>query len=165
MSAVPKINQCGKLLPMQPEQRIIANWIERTGKARGWSGEEWADRAHVSTSTVTRAVKDNYHSVTTVLTLDKLARAAGVPSVLDWLAADTPAILPNGPTVRAILAGMLKGIPEELPVEERAELMARGLEQALALLARNPAIVGNAPAISVASEALVIVRPDRDKSE
>ena len=63
---------------MQPEQKIIANWIERTGKARGWSGEEWADRANVSTSTVTRAVKDNYHSVTTVLTLDKLARAAGV---------------------------------------------------------------------------------------
>lgn len=141
---------------MQPEQKIIADWMRRQRERKGWTSEEWARRACVSTSTVSRAQSDDYPSVTAVLTLDKLAKAAGVPSILAYLEADTPQTLPNEAALTAIFAGMLRGLGERHPIEEQAELLAKGLSAAVDLLARNPVIGSSAPALSATAEALTM---------
>ena len=52
---------------------------------RGWSPEEWSKRAGIASTTLTRAMRNSYDGVTSVLVLDKLARCAAVPSPLDAL--------------------------------------------------------------------------------
>jgi hypothetical protein len=50
-----------------------------------WSAERWAREAKLAPTTVTRAMSPSYKSVSSVSTLHALARAAGVPSILDYL--------------------------------------------------------------------------------
>lgn len=72
---------------MQPEQKIIAEWLTRMREHLGWTWKRWADAAEIGApTTLSRAVKDDYESITGIQTLHGLARAAGVPSVLDFLA-------------------------------------------------------------------------------
>lgn len=71
---------------MKAEQAIVAEWMQRQMKRTGWTSVEWARRAKISASTVTRATHSDYNSITTLATLDKLARAAGAESVLEFLA-------------------------------------------------------------------------------
>jgi transcriptional regulator with XRE-family HTH domain len=141
---------------MQPEQKIIADWMRRQLTRKGWTAEEWARRAGVSTSTVSRAQSVDYPSVTAVLTLDKLARAAGVPSILSYIEADTPPVLPNEAVLSAIFAGMLRGMADRFGHDDQAQLMAQGLAASLDLLARNPAIAESAPALTATAEALTM---------
>lgn len=149
---------------MQPEQKIIADWMGRQLKRKGWTGEEWAQRANVSTSTVTRAQQETYPSVTSVLTLDKLASAAGVPSILSYLEADTPHTLPSEAILSALFAGMLRGLADRCPPEQTPQMLARGLQQALELLSRNPVIADSQPALTATAEALTMLphRPGTD---
>ena len=149
---------------MQPEQRIIAEWMGRQLKRKGWTGEEWAQRANVSTSTVTRAQQETYPSVTSVLTLDKLASAAGVPSILSYLDADTPHTLPSEPVLSALFAGMLRGLEGRCPPEQIPSMLARGLQQGLELLSRNPVIAESQPALAATAEALMMLphHPGKD---
>ena len=163
-SAVPPMAVSRYVASMQPEQKIIADWMGRQLKRKGWTGEEWARRAHISTSTVTRAQHENYPSVTSVLTLDKLASAAGLPSILSYLEADTPHTLPSEAVLSALFAGMLRGLADRCSPEETPQLLARGLRQALELLSRNPVIAQNPPALSATAEALTMLphRPGAD---
>lgn len=146
----------GYAIAMQPEQKIIADWMGRVMARKGWSGETWASRAKVSTSTVTRSQGDNYNSITSIRTLDHLARAAGVPSVLDYIAADAPPMLPSVEVVCALTVGMLRAIPESYALEDQASVLARGLVDALSLLMRNPEIVRNQDALRAAGEAVAL---------
>lgn len=70
---------------MQPEQRIIADWMKRQMERLGWKPQQWAIRADVTPTNISRAVKEDYPSITTIKTLDRLAKAAGVTSVLEFL--------------------------------------------------------------------------------
>lgn len=70
---------------MKPEQKIIAAWMLRIMEQNNWSAKDWADRAQISPTTVSRAVKEDYQSVTSVSNLVRLAEAAGKPSILDFL--------------------------------------------------------------------------------
>ena len=158
-SAVPISMVRRYAAPMQAEQKIIADWMARVQARKGWTGEEWARRAGVSTSTVTRAQSDSYPSVTAVLTLDRLARAAQSPSILDYLKADTPASLPSEPILAALFLGMLRGLEGQTP-EQKAELMAKGLIASVELLARNPAISASHAALTATAEA-VTMNPHR----
>lgn len=77
------------LTNMRDEQKVIAGWIERIATAKGWSYAEWAKKAELgAATTITRALKPDYESVTSIPTLHQLAVAADRPSVLDFLAKD-----------------------------------------------------------------------------
>lgn len=123
---------------MQPEQRIIANWIERTRERLGWSYAEWARRAGIKAgTTITRALKDDYDSITSVQTLHALAKAADEPSILDFLSgksdvAEPTLPIPNEETLSALLAAVLplarRGRQSEQSLQVVAAALARGLE-------------------------------------
>jgi transcriptional regulator with XRE-family HTH domain len=150
---------------MQAEQKTIADWMGRVQARKGWTGEEWARRAGVSTSTVTRAQSEGYSSVTAVLTLDRLARAAGVPSILEYLRNDTPPTLPSEAVLSALFLGMLRGTEGRCDQGQRAELLAKGLIASVELLARNPAIEGSPFALTATAEAVTMTprRPGTDR--
>ena len=98
---------------MQPEQKIIAEWIEATRERTGLSYPEWAKRADLgAATTLTRALKDDYQSVTSVKTLHALAQAAGVPSILDFLRGQVGGVppqagRPNEEALASLLAAVL----------------------------------------------------------
>lgn len=71
---------------MKPEQTIVVEWMQRQLEKHKWSAVEWARAAQISPTTITRAMQPDYNSVTTIVVLDKLARAAGTESVLEFLA-------------------------------------------------------------------------------
>lgn len=70
---------------MRGEQRVIVAWMRHHMERLGWNPEKWAKEAHLAPTTVSRALAENYESVSSVPTLHALARAAGSPSVLDFL--------------------------------------------------------------------------------
>lgn len=58
-------------------------YLARSGK----TASEWSASAGLHKTTVSRAMKDDFNSVTSIPTLHRLASAAGIPSVLDFLRA------------------------------------------------------------------------------
>lgn len=146
---------------MQPEQKIIADWIRRTLQAKNWNAANWATAAKVSPTTITRAIAEDYDSVTSVKTLNTLARAAEVPSVLDFLESEgsttvsTPApAVPSVESLSALLAAVLPLAPRGRQTAESLRVVAAALESGLALLAEQIAN-GEDLALGVASRAAV----------
>ena len=152
--------QCISIV-MQPEQQIIVDWMARQLRRMGIRPQAWAERAGVYPTTITRAMKPDYTSVTAIPTLDALARAAHVPSVLDFLetqdapgAAAAPRSPPAPPLTEDDLAPLLaallplapKGIVTESAVRDLAGALSYGLE----LLAVRPAKPATPDAIEVA---------------
>jgi hypothetical protein len=74
---------------MQGAQEVIAHWMKCYMERSGAKATDWAESAKLHKSTVSRAIKEDFDSVTSVKTLDALARAAGIPSVLDFLRAQS----------------------------------------------------------------------------
>jgi hypothetical protein len=144
---------------MQPEQKIIASWIERTAKDKGWSLGEWARRAELGAeTTVTRAVKDDYPSVTTVKTLHALAKAAGQPSVLDFLTETdqrSETKVPSEETLAALLAVVLPLAPKGRQSAQSMRVVASALAHGLELLGDQSANHDNASALGVAARGAV----------
>ena len=70
---------------MKSEQKIVVAWMKWVLCRRKWSAEEWARRAEISPTTVTRAMRPSYDGVTSLPILDKLARVANLPSPLEVL--------------------------------------------------------------------------------
>ncbi len=73
---------------MKQEQQVITEWMRWVMYRRHWSAAQWGKEAGISGSTITRAMQESYHGVTSLPVLDQLARAAGVPSPLDVLRPD-----------------------------------------------------------------------------
>jgi hypothetical protein len=144
---------------MQPEQKIIANWIERTARAKGWTLGEWAKRAGLGAeTTVTRAVKDDYTSVTTVKTLEALAKAAGEPSLLEFLQGERPAAgqsAPSEETLAALLAVVLPLAPKGRQSAQSLRVVAAALAHGLELLGDQSASSDNENALGVAARGAV----------
>jgi hypothetical protein len=144
---------------MQPEQKIIARWIERTAAAKGWALGDWAKRAGLGAeTTVTRAVKDEYPSVTTVKTLHALARAAGERSVLDFLnndSAEAKTAPPSEETLAALLAVVLPLAPKGRQSAQSLRVVASALAHGLELLGDQSASSDNASALGVAARGAV----------
>lgn len=145
---------------MQPEQKIIAAWMERTRERLGWSYADWAKRAGIkAATTVTRAVKPDYESITTVRTLDLLAKAAGEPSVLDQLResganpASPPA--PSVESIEALLGAVLPLMPRGRQTEQGLRVVSAALAHGLELLGNQPTTRDNEGALDVAARAAV----------
>lgn len=89
---------------MKDEQKQIVAWMRRVLALREWSAEEWARRAEVSPTTITRGMQASYNGVTGIPVLHKLARAAGVASPLDGLRHDRVVVeIPSSPEELASL--------------------------------------------------------------
>lgn len=144
MQAIPP--RC-YLLSMREEQRIIADWMRRQLDRLKISAEEWAREAKLSPTTVTRAMKDDYASVTSIPTLAALARVANVASPLDFLKG-TDISVASVPSEDA-LAVILEAVQRD-GVSPPA--MARGLAHGLRLLARNPEIPKNPEMLRIVAQ-------------
>lgn len=100
------------LARMKPEQQVIASWIERVRAAKGWSFDKWAEEAGFAhPSTISRAVKPDFASVTKIETLQKLAESAGLPTVLDFLEGQARPSVPS----EHVLAAMIEEAQREIP--------------------------------------------------
>jgi hypothetical protein len=149
---------------VQPEQQIIADWIKRTLQRNNWTAADWAKATGtgMAPTTITRAVDPDYASVTGTKTLHALARAAGVPSVLDFLetdqattpAAPQPPAVPSAESLSTLLAAVLPLAPRGRQTAESLRVVAAALESGLALLAEQIAN-GEDLALGVASRAAV----------
>ena len=130
---------------MQPEQRIIADWMESILERRGWNYQQWADAADGvgSATTLSRAVKDDYSSVTSVKTLHALAKAAGEVSVLDFLAAQAKGD-PIGPSPAAPSAELLERLlAVVLPLAPRGRATAQSVRVVAAALQHGLELLGD----------------------
>lgn len=139
-SVRPRVGACYPST-MQPEQRIIAAWIKAVSERLGWSYAVWAKRADIgAATTITRALKDDYESVTSVKTLHALAKAAGERSILDLLEEQasgaeraSEATGPSVEAVEALLSAVLPLLPSGGRVTEQSlravsAALAHGLE-------------------------------------
>ncbi|KQN09805.1 hypothetical protein ASE85_02370 [Sphingobium sp. Leaf26] len=137
-------------LHMLPEQRIIASWMRRIMDQKGWTPQTWANQAGFAATNVTRAIKEDYESITTVRTLDKLAKAAGVPSVLDFLSGRSAAPSLNVHEVSGVLAELL-GSGSWAATD--APRLAEALLYGLGLATSDPAIPASEEMLKVAGRA------------
>lgn len=125
MCSVTRANLRCYLSGVKPEQRVIADWIERVRVKTGWTLGKWASEAGIkAATTVTRAVKDDYESVTTINTLHALARAAKVPSVLDFLEGSAVSVSGLKPVLAEVLPLGPKGRWSEQDVEHLVAAIA-----------------------------------------
>nr|WP_293854386.1 hypothetical protein [Sphingomonas sp. SCN 67-18] len=118
---------------MRDEQKIIAAWIERMRVKHGVNFREWAERAELGAdTTISRAVKPDYTSVTTIPTIDALARALGEPSILEYFSEHQSIALPSGERMIAALGAALTASGRADLVNELAVKLARFLPIVLA---------------------------------
>lgn len=144
---------------VRPEQRIIADWMERVRERHGLNWKQWADRVEkkfgqkISGTTLSRAVKDDYESVTSIPTLHMLASAVDEPTVLDYLAGKQQKPALNAETLTVLMATMLPLLPSGGVTERDAPLFGKALVYGLGLIADDPAILANPGALAVVARA------------
>lgn len=137
---------------MKPEQKIIARWIQRVAAKKGWSYLTWANAAKLgAATTITRALKEDYQSVTSVTTLHALARSAGEPSVLDFLEGKAF----SAAALRPVLSELLQLAPKRGWTAQDVEHLAEALEYGLGLPPSDHATPASADAYATAARAAV----------
>jgi len=122
-----------------------------------WS--KWAELAQLGApTTLSRAVGEDYKSVTSIPTLHALATSIGEPSVLDFLAGETtepavkPAVVtPNADTLVGILAAILPLLPPGRQTERSLRVVAAALAHGLELLGDQTAKPTNQDVLGVAA--------------
>lgn len=140
--------QCAvRLTLMKDEQFPIASWMQRVMTEKGWSAEEWASKAKVAPTSITRAVKPGYKFVTKKATVDKLASVAG--SSPDQ--AQPSGV--NADVLETMLGVLLRHAPKGGYSGPGVRRLAEALEYGLELVERNPAIRATPGAIAMAAEA------------
>lgn len=143
---------------MLPEQTVIARWMERIRTRKGWNWAQWAERAGVEATTLSRAVKENYASVTKIETLHKMARAANVPSVLDFFEGETVSVT----ALQAVLTEMLPLAPRRRWSPQDVEHFVAALLYALELPPADPTTPADPGAYEVAARAGAVRLRDLD---
>ncbi len=139
---------------MKLEQRIVVAWMRAVLDRLHWTPALWAKEARISPTSLTRAMSDDFDSVSSVRTLHALARAAKIPSVVDFLQWQTQLPDPvesDGKVIAALLERLLPasgaGRPRNLTA--LSEAVAHGL----ILAGRDPSIAENEAALRVATDA------------
>lgn len=110
---------------MKQIQKTIALWMKRVLQMRDWTPEQWAREAGVAPTSITRAMRDSYDGVSSLMMVDKLARAASVPSPLDALQPDVICLRPPESTemIEKVSERMRKHLHDVL-LEQIAESLA-----------------------------------------
>jgi len=129
--------------------KAVAAWVDRVRSDLGWSKSEWAVRAGLSDTTVTRGMATNASSTPKLENLHALARAAGAPSVLDFLSGST--FQANVSEVSGVLAEILRSAPNWSAAD--APRLAEGLLYGLGLATADPANPATAETLKVAGRA------------
>lgn len=111
-------------MPIRQEQKIIVKWMRCQLDRLEWLPERWAREAGLAPTTVTRAMSDNYGSVSSVTTLNALARAAGIPSVIDFLDGQASLEVRDYPVVASTLERVLPELGCDLSSEDVSRLSA-----------------------------------------
>lgn len=120
---------------MRGEQRVVVGWMRRQLDRLHWKPERWAHEAGLAPTTVTRAMADNYNSVSSVTTLHALARAAGCPSILDFLEGQTNLDLAY-PIITTALKELLPAVGSHLP-DDTVAALAGAVAQVVAGMAEQ----------------------------
>ena len=136
--------------------------MERVRAKKGWSWNKWANEAGIGASTtLTRAVKDDYKSITSIDTLDALARAAKVPSVLDFLSgnetipSEAAPAEPAPELVASLLADLAPLWPSGPVTDQSLRALAQALSYGLGLLEADPANAASPREIRLAARAAI----------
>lgn len=145
---------------MQDEQKVVAGWMRRVMDAKGWKAADWARAAGIKAdTTISRALKDDYGSVTSIPTLHKLAQAADLPSVLDFLEGDQAAsgetVVPSEENLAALLAAIVPLARTGQQTEQSLRVLAAALRHGLELLGPSAATPLDQGSLSVAARAAV----------
>jgi len=136
---------------MRGQQRIIVGWMRRQLARLQWKPERWAREAGLAPTTVTRAMSEEYQSVSSVTTLDALARAARVPSILDYLEGRA-GFAPRGGVLDAMLGELLPAVGCDI-TDAKRRMLAEALAQALAGMAELSDSAENADVARVLAQA------------
>jgi hypothetical protein len=121
---------------MRPEQRIVVKWMRCQLDRLEWVPERWANEAGLAPTTVTRAMSKNYDSVSSVTTLNALARAAGIPSIVDFLAGQAALEVSDYPVLTKTLEEILPVLGCELP-PEKLTILAEAIGSTISGLSRR----------------------------
>lgn len=107
----------------------VSRWRDHVLKIKGWTAQQWADKAGVSATTITRSMAPVHSSTAKLETLHLLARAAGVPSVVDFM--EGRAV--SGIALRPLLSELMQLAPKGRWTEQDVEHLAEALEYGLGL--------------------------------
>ena len=114
---------------------VVARWRDALLQQKFKnSAKAWADASGVSGTTITRNMGLEHPSTAKLENLHVLARAAGVPSVLDFLEQQTVGEvlpLPNSTVLTATFAMLLDSIDVDPNQDGRAQKLARSFPDAL----------------------------------
>lgn len=141
---------------MKPEQKRIVAWMNEQMRRLGWNPQKWAQQAHIHPTSVTRAMSEGYNSVTSVATLEALARAASVPTVLDFLDDQTNGRTPV-PTSETLGAVLYKLMPDRDQGE--VALVAKRLSAALTLLGPGQPRADDDAVLQIVVDAALQIHP------
>lgn len=119
---------------MHERQKPIAEWMNGVLSRHKISAREWAERAHLGKDTVSRAMRDNFESVTSTSTIAKLADAVNERPF------GAAAAIPNEASLAAILQIFLAAFsPDRQPGPDSLQAFAAALRETLLHLADEPA--------------------------
>lgn len=124
---------------------VISRWAESIQSRYFASAKDWAERASISPTTITRGMDAEANGTTKIENLHLLAQAASIPSVLDFLNAqakgDAPPRdqeFPSADIISAIVDEILVGPDGKLRASDLRPVV-RHLSLVLQLVLENPA--------------------------
>lgn len=143
---------------------VVAGWVERIAKTpEVGSRSKWARAAGVSDTTVTRGMARTSESTPKIENLHALARAAGIPSVLDFLenqGADTVAEVStsrlNEDNLVPLLNVLLPLAPSGRATEQSLRALSSALAHGIELLGNRVSSPASEDALAVAARGAVV---------
>lgn len=123
--------------------QVVSKWAQRVGVVTKWAPSRWASEAGISDTTMTRGIGEDSSSTPKIENLHALARAAKVPSVLDFLATEAASMppqpwIPSEPTLTFVIEVLSNALSEGRFYPDEAPKFAHAWRAALEYFAADP---------------------------
>ena len=119
--------------PMDERQKPVAEWMRGVIARRNISARAWAEAAGMGKDTVSRAIREDYASVTSTRTIALLAAAIGEKPY------GAAGAVPSEASLVAILQALLAAlVPGRVPGQDALQAIAGALRETLLHLADEP---------------------------
>ena len=129
---------------MHAQQKPIAEWMTEVLTRHKMSARQWSERAGLGKDTVSRAMRDNFESITSTRTIAQLAEAIGERPF------GPAAAIPSEESLIAILKIFLAAFaPDRTAGQDSLAAFAAALRETLLHLADEPTATDD-PAVSQA---------------